>query len=603
MNRMRTTNPAAHVARRLAGFTLIEVLMAAFVLGLGVLGLAAMFAGAARQQQLASQVTKSVSITQSADSMISDRVGKLGVMDSCTTSPDQVTIYGSVRAHAGNWILVPIKLGGQVIGGRQLSMVSINPDENWDQPGALFFRIKPNQQLPRLIYRAAPALTEYYVGGTGQGLSFANGGAPAFDPLFGVPRLLADSVVMRVVTTGYGCDASRNVFRVDQPITSNVTMTYDGDPCDVGRQDDVALGDGMGSFVLIDQQHEVDDKVFAERPEEESARIMDLFIGGIAGGRDDINCDGVTDYVEAQQGSGAPMWQVLNGEYDFIGNTSSQPEQSLYRFRGDMVSADLVAPYDAEAPGQPIFQSVSGGGQYSLNNPGDGSAPAIFVRPINADWRYVSEIWLDSFEYRGHEVVSADDRVWYTPDPTRESGRRADVAYSMLYRDRGGEEGAEYVVFTYALRPASSQGEYVPPETTQKIAGGESPVVLVEDVTLGFDPELLQYYIELPASSDFAWLAESGQVLLFAGGEDLFHGADDAVRVQFRRPATGAVRGYLESPPRVGNRALLDVADDVNYGNDFRVWAVQPSVTSLDGSEWGLRPIEARVFGSSGGIN
>jgi hypothetical protein len=193
--------------------------------------------------------------------------------------------------------------------------------------------------------------------------------------------------------------------------------------------------------------------------------------------------------------------------------------------------------------------------------------------------------------------------VWYTNDPSRPSGRRADVAYSVLYRDMGAGAGAQYIVFTYALRPASNRSDYIPPEQKPDIQNGKSPVTLVRDVELGYDPDVGKYYIALAKNTTFnEWVTESGQIVIFAGDGSAnppIPGADSPVKVQSRREIDGKVRGYLESAPRVGNRSLLEAASPVTK---FNVWAVQPTVKSLDGpgatpgSEWGLRPIEARVF-------
>lgn len=72
---MSRTNHGRSSARH--GFTLIEVMMATFIIGLGVLGLLALFAGAARQQQIASQTTSSVQAANNAVARLSLRVGQL----------------------------------------------------------------------------------------------------------------------------------------------------------------------------------------------------------------------------------------------------------------------------------------------------------------------------------------------------------------------------------------------------------------------------------------------------------------------------------------------------------------------------------------------
>lgn len=57
-------------------FTLVEVMLATVILGLGVLGLAALFAGVARQQLVASRQSESVGRTQNAMAMTIERFGR-----------------------------------------------------------------------------------------------------------------------------------------------------------------------------------------------------------------------------------------------------------------------------------------------------------------------------------------------------------------------------------------------------------------------------------------------------------------------------------------------------------------------------------------------
>ena len=58
-------------------FTLIEVLIATFIFALGILGLLALFAGAAVQQQAASQVTNSVFASNAAEAVVGRVAGRI----------------------------------------------------------------------------------------------------------------------------------------------------------------------------------------------------------------------------------------------------------------------------------------------------------------------------------------------------------------------------------------------------------------------------------------------------------------------------------------------------------------------------------------------
>lgn len=86
------------------GFTLIEVLMAAFIIGLGVLGLSALFAGAARQQQIATQTTGSVLATRNAAAILAGNFGAI------RARPD-LDINVLSNARPGVWYPVPTPAG------------------------------------------------------------------------------------------------------------------------------------------------------------------------------------------------------------------------------------------------------------------------------------------------------------------------------------------------------------------------------------------------------------------------------------------------------------------------------------------------------------
>jgi prepilin-type N-terminal cleavage/methylation domain-containing protein len=70
-----TRLPAAQKHKR--AFTLVEVLIATIVLGLGVLGLSALFAGAARQQQSSAELSRAVVFSQNAASFLRPKLGQL----------------------------------------------------------------------------------------------------------------------------------------------------------------------------------------------------------------------------------------------------------------------------------------------------------------------------------------------------------------------------------------------------------------------------------------------------------------------------------------------------------------------------------------------
>jgi prepilin-type N-terminal cleavage/methylation domain-containing protein len=77
-----------HARTQKRAFTLIEVLVATIILGLGVLGLSALFAGAATQQAGAAAVSRSVAFGQGGLAIIGRRIGELVGKAGLTPLPD-----------------------------------------------------------------------------------------------------------------------------------------------------------------------------------------------------------------------------------------------------------------------------------------------------------------------------------------------------------------------------------------------------------------------------------------------------------------------------------------------------------------------------------
>lgn len=77
---------------RARAFTLVEVMLAVVILGLGLLGLSALFAGAAATQQRAAEINLSVGVTRNAEAVLSRNFGGLA-------GPD----LGAIADQEGEW--------------------------------------------------------------------------------------------------------------------------------------------------------------------------------------------------------------------------------------------------------------------------------------------------------------------------------------------------------------------------------------------------------------------------------------------------------------------------------------------------------------------
>lgn len=107
-------------------FTLVEVLIATFIIALGVLGLLALFAGAARQQQTATQVTLAATAARNAEAIIANNFGKIQ--------------NGSFVA--GQWNPLPIA-------SVQNPYLTVNPSCD---PLGPYFLVDSLDPLPRTLY-------------------------------------------------------------------------------------------------------------------------------------------------------------------------------------------------------------------------------------------------------------------------------------------------------------------------------------------------------------------------------------------------------------------------------------------------------------------
>ncbi|GEM_PF-2665308 len=123
--------------RGAAGFTLIEVLIAAVLLALGALSLLVLFAGAATQQRLASESTQSLLTTKSAEATIGPRFGRMA-------GP----ALGAVST--GEWFVLPVD--EETVGDSRepgSSVLTIDPLKN----GSLYFVVEEEGETSLYEYQ------------------------------------------------------------------------------------------------------------------------------------------------------------------------------------------------------------------------------------------------------------------------------------------------------------------------------------------------------------------------------------------------------------------------------------------------------------------
>ena len=201
LDRLRASR-ASSVARhgltrtssRGTGFTLVEVLFAVVILGLGMIGIAALFAGTARQQQVASQVTKSVTAAKNVEA---DAISKFATLESAEGGPCGV---GNLPVNDPNYL-----------GGAWKPMIS---GDTWNE---LSLQTAPGSGTDcslRWFRQSAPPFAFYDIAGStvnyptdvtpprlGNG-TFTNGtpvGLSGFGVNFPQRRLILDNLKLTVV--------------------------------------------------------------------------------------------------------------------------------------------------------------------------------------------------------------------------------------------------------------------------------------------------------------------------------------------------------------------------------------------------------------------
>jgi len=126
------------------GFTLIEVMMATVIMALGILGLLALFAGTARQQQVSSEATRSLLITSNARAIMGSAVGRLDdAIDNAGLSTP-----GGPLASLNPDVWYPMTSIGNTLMTTALTPKVIGSAA----PGALFFLTEAIEGAPFQIY-------------------------------------------------------------------------------------------------------------------------------------------------------------------------------------------------------------------------------------------------------------------------------------------------------------------------------------------------------------------------------------------------------------------------------------------------------------------
>lgn len=191
-------------------FTLIEVLIATFIFALGILGLLALFAGAAVQQQAASQVTNSVFASNAAEAVVGRVAGRIEYRDN-NNQPNPTEFDNLVPRDQWKVLKHFIDAGFDANDpATHTGTLRLRPD-NTPNRASFFFVAGAPEQLPLVLYDRPDQVTQNGGGNytrTGNQQPFTNRVNQ-----FAVSRVHKESLNFIVVRTEAGTLPDPTAFR------------------------------------------------------------------------------------------------------------------------------------------------------------------------------------------------------------------------------------------------------------------------------------------------------------------------------------------------------------------------------------------------------
>ncbi|MDX2114359.1 MAG: prepilin-type N-terminal cleavage/methylation domain-containing protein [Planctomycetota bacterium] len=301
---MRPTPPPAAPAPRRRGFTLIEVLLATFIIALGVLGLLALFAGAARQQQASNQGTLALFSTSSAETRL---VEAFGTLSGAGADPCQPALLNFTP---DRWV----RLFADTRRG-----VLLAPTSDEREANQTYFLAQPSVSLPRVIYTAPPPpanesgtdpVDEGFLAGQRDGaFAEATGGSDVLD--LGQIPIEPGSLAIEVATS-FTVDSGGGVWtrvagptyqfsRIPDPLNQGSRSCYPSDQGNLGRfvftlngnvnQDPGTLPPGA----LVTDECERNWIIVDCATDGGTAEIFEMHIGAIRDAVPEVNCPNATE--------------------------------------------------------------------------------------------------------------------------------------------------------------------------------------------------------------------------------------------------------------------------------------------------------------------
>ncbi len=560
-------------------FTLIEILIAASVLGLGVLGIATLFAGAARQQQIAAEQTSSARAGSNIDSLLADRFERFAGV----AFDDDATIGGPFFA-LGQWHPVAsIPFGGTQ--NRPAGALSIDQSDN-DQRDQTSFALSELADVTLYSLSGSLLIEEWAPTTNPPSIIWGQGASPSlnapggsFDP----------NVLGQIINPGWGFFPNRIPGgRVHPSVVIEV---------DIHREIVNALNttEGISAFPIDTWSFE-----FLNWDDMDNVRARyDLWPNdqNPPGDFDRVSSDTFLELVtnENTTTTGSPPRRVAPQPGD------NDPDAAWMRF-------EVRKPETSDPPFAFIRPVASG--MEIIMPPNDG--PAGNARHT------IGEIRATNVELREDLMLSLSERLAYTPDDAVPGGQRPTGGVAMLFRRT--ESGNELMTISYAIEPLgrldfNPQGNelpFVPPDTFERLydtSNDPDQHGLLSQVELDLEyDETTQRYVLL-ADADEEWAIQRGQLLIISSTQgrvdprnadraaDDDPGAGAVVEVVSTRRPDSRLEAVLDDSPR--RRAASFLSD---FAGTQRVyaWALRDIVRSDDGGaqgvDWRVRPTGAKVI-------
>jgi len=554
MNPMPTHLPSP-TRRSARGFTLLEVMLSVVIIGLGVLGLSAIFAGAASQQVASARTTEAAALITRVEQIIRDRSGAPSVGYGVYSPPD-----------AGDQLPLTV---GQYADGLDIPMtptvwypLSAYEERDTDGFPSHALTLDPNTDptqaaLGVFFLNNAPEVEIYYnpldVTADLNG-SFA---APVYHPrnASGVPDPWPTTPTMvRYVVNGLqaqgedGADAvNDDPFWGVRPDASLISLIQPLphariQPGSLRVRFEIAQKDAANNSAAIVNRRTV---VF-----DDSALFDDGDDFGFVDGDPDMNITGLT----------AP-----HGFPVLPPNMPISYNRALF---------DRVPIPDPMLPA---------------------NAELLEFDIALAPYEWIERIVVEPYQWRSDTLLTLSERV-------RPSLDNSSIGVATLMQGSFAGSGRKIAVIAYLAEPVDRVNEWIPPESA--LAGDR--LLRREQVILGYDPQLRAHYVRVTDVAD-AWITEPGQILLFAGdpagnpaGVITEAGADTFSRVtrQLQR-TTSDYRGMLDFGPRSAGVPLLPPEDNSSEIT-LDVWVLHPLAQSLapESASFRITPVDASIINS-----